>query len=189
MPLRRKEHIRVRTGLEDVWIFGYTSLVNVDEILGALAGEGVDYLLIGGMNFLLRHRPELTFDVDVWVSDTAVNLENLNRALQHLGSAWGPTERDWQPVPDDWHWLRRQPVYCLTTEHGALDVFREVCGLENRYEECKERSLLTQTAGGVPFRALSDQDMLACQEALPPAQRKQSRIDVLREAIRRTQRG
>ena len=30
--------------------------MNVDEILGALNGERVDYLLIGGMNFLLRHR-------------------------------------------------------------------------------------------------------------------------------------
>jgi hypothetical protein len=38
--------------------------MNVDEILGELGAAGVDYLLIGGMNFLLRHEPELTFDVD-----------------------------------------------------------------------------------------------------------------------------
>ena len=39
--------------------------MNVDEILGSLNTEQVDYILIGGMNFLLRHIPELTFDVDI----------------------------------------------------------------------------------------------------------------------------
>jgi hypothetical protein len=37
--------------------------MNVDEILRTLNQEHVDYLLIGGMNFLLRHLPELTYDV------------------------------------------------------------------------------------------------------------------------------
>jgi len=39
--------------------------VNVDEILRILHAENVYCLLIGGMNFLLRHLPELTFDVDL----------------------------------------------------------------------------------------------------------------------------
>ena len=49
--------------------------MNVDEILRTLHDERVDYLLIGGMNFLLRHLPELTFDVDIWVRDDSGNLE------------------------------------------------------------------------------------------------------------------
>ena len=35
--------------------------MNVDEILRTLSQEQVDFLLIGGMNFLLRHLPELTW--------------------------------------------------------------------------------------------------------------------------------
>ena len=38
--------------------------MNVDAMLRVLNEEQVDYLLIGGMNFLIRHLPELTFDVD-----------------------------------------------------------------------------------------------------------------------------
>ena len=57
--------------------------MNVDHILRALHEEHVDYLLIGGMNFLLRHRPELTFDVDIWVRDDAENLERLNLDRLH----------------------------------------------------------------------------------------------------------
>ncbi|MCI0538417.1 MAG: hypothetical protein L0Z50_24690 [Verrucomicrobiales bacterium] len=159
--------------------------MNVDEILSALNHEQADYLLIGGMNFLLRHAPELTFDVDVWVRDDAANLERLNRALKRLDAAWGPTEKQWAPVPDDWRWLRRQACFCLTTRHGALDVFREVRGLAGRFAECKAAGIVSRTATGVSFIGLSDGDMLASQEALPEAERKPHRMDLLREAIRK----
>ena len=159
--------------------------MNVDEILQALNGEQVDYLLIGGMNFLLRHLPELTYDVDIWVRNDAANLERLNRALRRLGAEWGRTEAEWHPVPEDWRWLEGQSLFCLTTRHGALDVFRDVRGLEGRYAECRDRRVPSATGTGVKFIALSDEDMLACQEALPPGERKLRRMDVLREAIRR----
>lgn len=158
--------------------------MNVDEILRALHEERVDYLLIGGMNFLLRHLPELTFDVDIWVHDEGENLKRLNRALRRLGAQWGRTEAAWAPVPEDWRWLGTQAVFCLTTQHGALDVFKDVLGLEGRYSECKARGVRAQTANGIPFPALGDEDMLACQEALPPGERKARRMKVLRAAIR-----
>ena len=159
--------------------------VNVDAMLQALNTEQVDYLLIGGMNFLLRHEPELTFDVDIWVADSHENLSRLNRALRAMGAAWGPTETDWAPIPEDAAWLRRQIVFCLTTEHGALDVFRDVRGLEGRYRECRDAAVCSRTACGVGFTGLSDAHMLACQEALPEAQRKPRRVATLRAALRR----
>ena len=159
--------------------------MNVDEILSALNEEQVDYLLIGGMNFLIRHLPELTFDVDIWVREEAGNLARLNRALRRLGAQWGRTEAAWGPVPESAQWLETQGVFCMTTQHGALDIFREVRGLEGRYAECKGRSVPSKTAAGTAFSALSDEDMLACQEALPPGQRKARRVEVLQQAIRR----
>jgi hypothetical protein len=158
--------------------------MNVDEILRALKEERVDYLLIGGMNFLLRHLPELTFDVDVWVRDEAENLNRLSRALRRLGAQWGRTEAAWAPVPEDGRWLETQAVFCLTTRHGALDVFRDVLGLEGRYPECKTRGVPGATASGIPFHGLCDEDMLACQEALPPGEQKVRRMETLRNAIR-----
>ena len=47
----------------------YSNRVNVDAILTSLNDRRVEYLLIGGMNLLLRHRPVLTLDVDVWIHD------------------------------------------------------------------------------------------------------------------------
>jgi hypothetical protein len=159
--------------------------MNVDQILQALNDEQVDYLLIGGMNFLIRHLPELTFDVDVWVRDDAENLSRLNRGLQRLGAAWGRTESEWRPVSDDWRWLQTQAVFCLTTQAGAVDVFRDVAGLEGQYGLCKQRGVPTRTAAGVSFVGLSDRDMLTCQEALPVGQRKVRRMEILREALAR----
>jgi hypothetical protein len=157
--------------------------VNVDAILKALSEEQVDYLLIGGMNFLLQHYPELTFDVDIWVEGGIENLGRLNAALKKLGAQWGATEAEWSEVPEDPSWLLRQGVYCLTTRHGALDVFREVAGLEGAYVACKARSIASKTAGGITFQGLADEDMLACQMALPSNQQKTRRIQILREAL------
>ena len=159
--------------------------MNVDAILEACNRQQVDCLLIGGMNFLLRHQPELTFDVDLWARDDDANLERLNLALKELGAEWGRIETEWLPVPTDWHWLRIQGVFCLTTQHGAVDIFREVRGLEGRYDECRARAASGTTGSGVKFLGLSDEDMLACQEALPPGQRHERRMAILREAVRR----
>lgn len=64
--------------------------MNVDAILQPLNTEQVDDLLIGGLNFLLLHEPELTFDADVWVADTAEKPGRPNRVLRALAAAWGP---------------------------------------------------------------------------------------------------
>ncbi|MFM7138249.1 MAG: hypothetical protein ACKO1M_14480 [Planctomycetota bacterium] len=50
------------------------------------------------MNFLLRHEPVLTYDVDFWIRDTAAYLDRCDKALRQLDAAWGPTEQDWRTV-------------------------------------------------------------------------------------------
>ena len=157
--------------------------MNVDKILETLNAEGVSFILIGGMNFLLRHFPELTFDVDIWVQDNPENLSRVNRALQSLGASWGPTEATWAPIPSDSRWLQHQIMFCLTTEQGALDIFRDVRGLEGRYQECLDRAAKAATAAGCAFLGLSDTDMLRSQEALPAQEQKLQRMAKLRQAI------
>jgi hypothetical protein len=157
--------------------------VNVDAILNAFNAAQVDCILIGGMNFLLRHLPELTFDVDLWVRDDDENLKRTNGALISLGAEWGPTDKEWKAVPADHSWLKRQGCFCLTTSAGALDIFREVRGLEGEFTHCKARAVRGRTAGGIDYWGLSDEDMLATQLALPPAERKESRVKRLRSAI------
>ncbi len=159
--------------------------MDIDHILRTMHDHDVDYILIGGVNFLLRHLPELTYDIDIWILDTDANLEKANQALTLLRAEWGSTEQNWKPIPADPQWLRRQICFCLTTPFGALDIFREVRGLEGKYSECKIRAQHSHTPSGVTYWALSDEDMLRCQEALEPADRKTKRMEVLRAAIQR----
>ena len=130
------------------------------------------------MNFFLRHRPVSTFDVDLWVRDEELNLERVNRALHELQAQWGPTENTWAPVPADPAWLRRQPVLCLTSPFGAIDIFRHVRGLDD-YSACQARSVPSQTAERIAYSGLSDRDMLACQLALPESERRLDRVAYL----------
>ena len=150
--------------------------MNVDRILTILKEHEVDYLLIGGMNFMLRHLPLLTFDVDIWIDDNPDNRLRCVQALDGLKATWGATEESWGPVNGrNAAWLEIQGVYCLATPDGALDVFRRVAGLPS-WAECRERAVLSKTAGGVPFLGLCDADMLRCQYALPEGIRHSERI-------------
>jgi hypothetical protein len=158
--------------------------VNIDAVLSTLNQQDVDFILIGGVNFMLNHAPMiLTFDVDVWMRDTAENRTRMNAALQALNAEWGATEKDWKPVPTDAGWLEKQTVFCVTSAAGALDIFREVKGLETQYADCWSRAVQRVTDTGIPYRSLSDEDMLRCQDALEPAQQHTERIRLLRDAI------
>jgi hypothetical protein len=103
--------------------------------------------------------------------------------LERLGAEWGASDKNWRKVSGDWRWLQRQGCFCLTTAHGALDVFRDVRGLEGRYDECSVSAVPSVTTKGVRFMALSDEHMLACQQALPEHERKAKRVEILTRAI------
>lgn len=157
--------------------------MDVDAILDAMNRHGVDYLLIGGMNFLIRHQPVATFDVDVWIDDVQDNRRRCESALTVLDAAWGETETDWRPVRDRAPgWLDRHGVYCLTSRAGHIDIFRSVEGLPD-WRTCRARAGIAQTASGVAFPALADRDLLACQLALPEEERKLDRIRYLRRLL------
>jgi hypothetical protein len=159
--------------------------MQVDQILDAFNRRGVAYLLIGGANFMLRHAPVLTYDLDLWVEDTEANLDRCAAALADLQAEWGASEEAWGPVAKlPAGWLRRQALYCLTSPHGAIDVFRAVTGLP-RWQECSGRAVAASTAAGTPYRGLSDEDMLRSQEALAPKEQKADRIRALRAVLQR----
>jgi hypothetical protein len=160
---------------------------NIDYILATFNRHRVDYLLIGGVNFLLRHAPVLTYDVDVWIEDTSANRRRCEAALKELEAEWGRSDDDWGPVatkPEGW--LGSQPVFCLSGPHGAIDIFRSVLGLAS-WPVCRERAEAGKTASGTAFWGLSDADMLCCQLALPDGARNEARVRHLQESLRKGQ--
>jgi hypothetical protein len=163
--------------------------MNVDHILETFNSQQGAYLLMGGMNFLLRHTPVLTYDVDLWIDDEPENLARCERALALLRAEWGASENQWGPVADQPPgWLGRQPLFCLTSPFGPIDVFRSVKGLGS-WAASRARAVSGQTASGTPFMGLPDEDMLQSQMALPETERNQQRIQTLWKALERAKNG
>jgi hypothetical protein len=162
--------------------------MDVDSILSSMNDRGVDYLLIGGMNFALQHEPVLTFDVDLWIDDSAGNRGCCAHALADLRASWGESEATWQSVTrmqDDW--LARRGVFCLLTAAGPVDIFRSVTGLPE-WSQCAARAVSARTPSGTFYRGLGDEDMLACQLALDESVRKLDRVRSLRDIVSRKNR-
>jgi hypothetical protein len=161
--------------------------MNVGQIFSTMNRHDVRYLLIGGMNFALRHQPLTTFDVDLWIEDSAENRRRCELAMAELQATWGPSDESWQLVgqlPPGW--LDTQEVYCTLSPAAAIDIFRNVAGLPD-WQTCSERAVESQTTKGIRYLALCDQDMLECQLVLPEGQRNQTRIAALRAAISRAE--
>ena len=159
--------------------------MNAELVLSTMNKHGVRYLLIGGMNFMLRHQPILTYDVDLWIDDTEENRRRCEAALAALNAEWGATDDTWGPVAKKkTGWLDTQSVFCTTSPHIPVDIFRSVVGLED-WHTCWQRALQASTTAGTPYRGLSDEDMLRCQLSLSPGEQKQERIRLLQEALQR----
>lgn len=158
--------------------------MNVDLILDTFNRGQVQYLLIGGINFSLRHAPYTTFDIDLWIEDSPENRAKCEHALVALNAEWGPTDATWRPVsemPADW--LAKQSIFCLHSPHGSIDIFRSVTGL-GEWSLSRQSAVLERTAAAVEFWALCDRDMLECQLALDPAEQKKDRVATLRSKLR-----
>jgi len=157
--------------------------VNADIILAAMNERGVDYLLIGGVNFMLRHEAVLTFDIDLWIEDTEANLARCEQALAALGAEWGESDETWQPVSQKQPgWLSRQMVYSLNSPHGAINIFRAVTGLPD-WASSRKTAVREATGAGSVYYGISDRDMLACQFALEADLQKQYRIQSLQRHL------
>lgn len=154
-----------------------------DRVFDCLNRHGVQYLLIGGLNYMLRHAPVLTFDIDIWIDDTAENRHRCEKALAELGAEWGSTDEDWGPVSaKSPGWLDRQGMFCLMSPSGAIDIFRSVRGLGD-WAESHLRSAAEATASGVRYHGISDEDMLRCQLALDENNRRRERVSSLNKIL------
>ena len=123
--------------------------MNIDRILDTFNRHGVNYLLIGGMNFLLRHQGNMTYDLDLWIEDNHDNRQRTEQALIALDAEWGPTDTTWQPVAQmPAGWLSRQSLMCLNSPDGAIDVFRVVPGLPD-WQASFQSAVREATRGGL----------------------------------------
>ena len=175
------------------WIHRWIALAmeavrQIDDILQVLNDHGVQYILIGGVNFLLHHQPIATFDVDFWIEDSDENRARCHAALVALGASWGP---------DDEQWRERQgfagelvdvgKVFsALPAVTAGLICFARSRGLGS-WSDSRQRARTGVTAKGTAYVGLSDEDMLQCQLALSEEERKLDRVRVLKAALQRNE--
>ncbi len=152
-------------------------------MIRALNERAVSYLVLGGMHFLFRHEPVLTYDLDVWIEDTPENRARCVTALEDIDATWGESDSSWGPVTSlSGDWLTRQLVFSFLTKSGPLDIFRRVAGLTS-WQDSRRDAVEVHLSECVSYYGLSDRDMLACQEALDDRDQKVDRMRVLRRAI------
>jgi hypothetical protein len=97
-----------------------------ERMLSVLAGDGVEFVLIGGMAAILHGDVGVTVDVDVVPDQEAANLERLARALRTL-RARIRTEGEPDGLAFDcsaqfFRSLSPDSIVNMTTEAGDLDV-------------------------------------------------------------------
>ena len=143
----------------------------------------VEFLLIGGLNYYLLHRPVSTQDIDLFINDSVENRSRCESALAELDALWGRTDDDWGPVDKKTPgWLNSQRVYCLLTTAGPVDIFRSVPGVDSFSRALKDsKEVIVGT--GTTVRLIGPKDLLACQMAIPEHARRLDRVNHLREVL------
>src|SRR5262245_60595506 len=89
--------------------------------LAHLTAYGVDFVVIGGIAATLYGSDRDTFDLDIYPSTDAANLEVLGRALLDVDARLRGVEEDVPFVPDG-RTLARIQLLTLDTSFGPLDV-------------------------------------------------------------------
>ena len=157
--------------------------MNIDPVLAALNKHKVAYLLIGGVNFQLRHKPIMTYDIDFWIEDRKENLVRCEKAMVDLNAEWGKSQEEWGPVANQKPgWLTEPHEICLTSPYCPINVYKSRKGVDS-WAGANARGYDGETPGGVKFRGMGDEDTLNDQYALDEVDRRIERICLLEELL------
>lgn len=126
-------------------------MTDFQRLLGALAEDAVEFLIVGGLAATAHGSARLTQDIDVVYGRSDRNLERIAAAL----SPYEPYLRGAPPdLPFDWspETLRRGLNFTLTTTIGDIDLFGEIAG-GGTYEDLVPETVEIRLFGG-PYRCL-----------------------------------
>ena len=117
-------------------------------VFRVLNQHSVQYLLICGLNYFLRHRPITTQDIDVLVESSRDNLTRCENALAELNAEWGRDDTDWTLTSlKPQGWMTGQSVFCMLTANAPLNIFLSVVGfVRNRTRTRGASSLIFRVA-------------------------------------------
>jgi hypothetical protein len=137
-------------------------------MLRALAAEGVEFVLIGGMAAILHGDVGVTVDLDVVPERNGANLERLARALQTLGARIR-TEGEPEGLAFDcsaqfFENLSPDAIVSMTTEAGDLDVTFCPSGTEG-FKDLRRDAIDIEAAERLHILVASLADIIRSKEA------------------------
>jgi hypothetical protein len=157
--------------------------LDVERLLGALTGHGVDYVVIGGIAAVLWGSGRNTFDLDVCPAPDAANLDALGKALTAVNARLRDVQDD-VPFIVDGSTLSGLEILTLSTDAGALDVLMRPGG--TKYERLRRRA---QRLDVGPFAVLvaSIDDLIEMKRAAgrPKDDLDIEELEVIRRLARR----
>ncbi len=140
------------------------------ELLGALVGANVEFVILGGLAVGFHGWPRATKDIDVCPEPSEPNWRRLARTLADLGAEqvgagdFDAAELPFDPTdPKD---LAAGGNFRLETQYGALDVMQWVSGIPGDLAYTHlARSAVAATVLELPLRFCSLEDLRAMKEA------------------------
>jgi predicted nucleotidyltransferase len=153
------------------------------ELLGVLVGQGVDFILIGGLGATVHGSPYATVDVDIVPRQDRLNLDHLSNALRALGARVYVSAEKTLRFEHDGSSLADAAVWNLATAFGGLDITYVPAGTTG-YSDLAERAQSIDV-GGVVVRVAALEDIIRSKEA---ANREKDRVvlPALRRLLERT---
>ena len=113
--------------------------LDAQRILEELAGQGVDYVLVGGLAAQTHGNTRMTNDVDLIPAPEPDNLARLASALNALDArVLNPDHEEIEIEPS---MLPRATIWQFATRHGDIDVLHDAPGAAP-YAELRERAMV-----------------------------------------------
>jgi len=144
-----------------------------EKLLAALATDGVDFAVVGGLAVIFNGYPRLTLDADILVHHSPENLRKLLDCLAGWGEGWARELKPEDFVPE--------PGAIRVMEEFDLDIFTRMKG--RTLDDFRPRLRHLET-GRVRIPYLAPEDLIFLKEG---SWREKDKFDVqaLREIIAR----
>ena len=144
-----------------------------EKLLVALATDGIDFAVVGGLAVIFNGYPRLTLDADILVHDAPENLRKLLDCLAGWGEGWAR-----QLKPEDFTYDQGA---IRVMEEFDLDIFTRMSG--KALDDFRPRLRHLET-GGVRIPYLSPADLIFLKQ---DSWRDKDKLDVqaMREIITR----
>ena len=126
------------------------------DMLHALSGRDVKYMLVGGYALAAYGHPRVTLDFDLFVEASPANAEKLYAALADFGAplAFGNV------TPLDF--AKNGTIYQIGVEPCRIDIINEIAGV--CFSDAYLRARIIDF-NGLPVRVISPEDLLTNKKA------------------------